>query len=110
MTAPAVKEPAKPFTISIGGFRTNAGALNTAQMAALSAGIAKAPAGCNVAATVVAYSSGGRSARSAATSRADQLNQILHSRFPGAQVAVSVVSSKALADARNVSVTFSPAN
>jgi hypothetical protein len=110
VTAPAVKVPASPVTVNIGGFRTTSSALNTTQMAALSAGIAKAPAGCNVAATVVAYSAGGRAARSAATARADQLNQILHAKFPGAQVSVSVVSGKALADARNVSVTFSPAN
>jgi len=109
-TAPAVKEPSKAATIKIGGFRTTSWAFNTAQMAALSAGIVKAPAGCNVSATVVAYTAGGRSALTAATARADQLNQILHAKFPGAQVSVSVVSSKALADARNVSVTFAPAN
>jgi hypothetical protein len=105
-----VKVPAKPVTVTIGGFRTTATSLSTPQIAALSAGIAQAPAGCNVSATVVAYSPGGRAASSAAAARADQLNQILHAKFPGAQVSVSVVSSKALADARNVSVTFSPAN
>ena len=110
VTAPAAKEPARPVTVSIGGFRTTATDLNTTQMAALSAGIAQAPAGCNVSATVVAYAAGGRAARNAASARADKLNQILHAKFPGAQVSVSVVASKALADARNVSVTFSPAN
>lgn len=107
--AQSVPETFKPFTLTIDGFRTTDADLNTDQAKQLSAVLTKVNTPCRVDATVFAYAKKGIASRASAAQLADRLNQILRAKLPGAVVTVKSAVSAVLADARKVSISFTPA-